>query len=101
TSGLIPKPDGEAGRPGRGGYNLEQALGWEAKKYQSIKTYVKKLVEEHLDPTKNFSSQSLTGLVNVRTLACQKFPVLQDYADSWPVIDLICLDLKYTSGRAR
>lgn len=37
TSGLIPKPDGEAGRPGRGGYNLEQALGWEAKKYQSIK----------------------------------------------------------------
>lgn len=34
---LIPKPDGEAGRPGRGGYNLEEALGWEHKKYCRIK----------------------------------------------------------------
>ena len=34
---LIPKPDGEAGRPGRGGYNLEDALGWEHKKYCRIK----------------------------------------------------------------
>ena len=34
---LIPKPDGEAGRPGRGGYNLEEALGWEHKKYRRIK----------------------------------------------------------------
>jgi len=34
---LIPKPDGEAGRPGRGGYNLEVALGWEHKKYCRIK----------------------------------------------------------------
>ena len=34
---LIPKPEGEAGRPGRGGYNLEEALGWEHKKYCRIK----------------------------------------------------------------
>jgi hypothetical protein len=34
---LVPKPDGEAGRPGRGGYNLEEALGWEHKKYSRIK----------------------------------------------------------------
>jgi len=34
---LIPKPDGEAGRPGQGGYNLEVALGWEHKKYCRIK----------------------------------------------------------------
>ena len=25
---LISKPEGEAGRPGRGGYNLEEALDW-------------------------------------------------------------------------
>jgi hypothetical protein len=27
-SGKVPKPHGEAGRPGRGGYNLEEKLGW-------------------------------------------------------------------------
>ena len=37
TSQLIPKPDGEAGRPGRGGYNLEEALKWEHKKYLRVK----------------------------------------------------------------
>ena len=36
-SHLIPKPEGEAGRPGCGGYNLEQALKWERKKYLQIK----------------------------------------------------------------
>ena len=34
---LIPKPNGEAGRPGRGGYNLEDALGWHAKEYSRFK----------------------------------------------------------------
>jgi hypothetical protein len=34
---LIPKPEGEAGRPGRGGYNLENALGWPGKEYRLLK----------------------------------------------------------------
>ena len=34
---LIPKPEGEAGRPGRGGYNLEKTLAWEAKDYRKMK----------------------------------------------------------------
>jgi len=34
---LIPKPTGEAGRPGRGGYNLEESLGWPAKEYRQLK----------------------------------------------------------------
>ena len=29
SSNKIPKPDGEAGRPGRGGYNLEVQLAWD------------------------------------------------------------------------
>jgi hypothetical protein len=36
-SHLISKPEGEAGRPGRGGYNLEEALKWEHKKYLKVK----------------------------------------------------------------
>jgi len=36
-SHLISKPEGEAGRPGRGGYNLEEALKWERRKYLKVK----------------------------------------------------------------
>ncbi|KAF8882343.1 hypothetical protein CPB84DRAFT_1770996 [Gymnopilus junonius] len=100
-SGLIPKPEGEAGRPGRGGYNLEQTLGWPKKEYEHIKKFMKKLVEEHLEPSKNFSSQSLSSLANVRALASDRFPALRNYADHWPVMDFIRLELKYTCGRAR
>jgi len=34
---LIPKPTGEAGRPGRGGYNVEESLGWPPKEYRQLK----------------------------------------------------------------
>ena len=34
---LIPKPEGEVGRPGRGGYNLENTLAWEGKDYRKMK----------------------------------------------------------------
>jgi hypothetical protein len=34
--GLIPKPKGEVNRPGRGGYNLIKALGWNQKTYDSV-----------------------------------------------------------------
>lgn len=34
---LISKPEGEAGRPGRGGYNLESTLAWGAKDYRKMK----------------------------------------------------------------
>lgn len=34
---LIPKPEGENGQPGRGGYNLELALGWDSKAFRKFK----------------------------------------------------------------
>lgn len=33
----ILKPEGEAGRPGRGGYNLEKALNWDVNRFKSLK----------------------------------------------------------------
>jgi hypothetical protein len=33
----IPKPPGEAGRPGRGGYNLQVKLGWHPKDYVKVR----------------------------------------------------------------
>ena len=40
--GKIPKPNGEAGRPGRGGYNLEEKLGWGENGFKELKvgTYI-------------------------------------------------------------
>ena len=35
--GLIVKPAGEAGRPGRGGYNLKEALGWSLTDFNQLK----------------------------------------------------------------
>ncbi|KAH9478874.1 hypothetical protein JR316_0009336 [Psilocybe cubensis] len=37
STGLIPKPDGEVGRPRRGGYNLEKQLGWNKRDYMELK----------------------------------------------------------------
>lgn len=34
---LIPKPNGEVGRPGRGGYTLLNALGWHQDDYRTVK----------------------------------------------------------------
>lgn len=36
-NGKIPKPDGEPGRLGRGGYNSERAVDWPAKDYKRLK----------------------------------------------------------------
>lgn len=36
----IPKPSGEAGRPGRGGYNLEDALDWDPKDFAKLKVFI-------------------------------------------------------------
>jgi hypothetical protein len=35
----IPKPTGEAGRPGRGGYNLEETLDWDSKEFAKLKVF--------------------------------------------------------------
>lgn len=32
----IPKPHGEPGRPGRGGYNLKLAVGWPSREYKKL-----------------------------------------------------------------
>lgn len=83
---LIPKPEGEAGRPGRGGYNFEVALGWKKKEFQKLKVlilsslayrfviylsdqkFVKELIDEHLDISKKPTSQSQASVNTVHKL---------------------------------
>jgi hypothetical protein len=33
----IPKPSGEPGRPGRGGYNLDEAINWDPATFRKLK----------------------------------------------------------------
>ncbi|KAF8224622.1 hypothetical protein L208DRAFT_1109239, partial [Tricholoma matsutake] len=97
----IPKPNGEAGQPGCGGYNLEDALDWDPKDFAKLKKCVKHVMREHLDLTRSYLSQSLALIHVVRDLVVSQFPALNSYSRGWPVIDIIRLHLKYTSGHAQ
>ena len=41
--GKIPPPGGEAGRRNRGGYNPEETLGWDTKRFKKVKVCLSSL----------------------------------------------------------
>ncbi|KAJ3780262.1 hypothetical protein GGU10DRAFT_380918 [Lentinula aff. detonsa] len=91
----IPKPDGEAGRPGRGGYNLQTTLAWSAKRWRDVKGFIRNRVRATLDCSLCFSDQPLQRLHDIRQEAVAKYSFLQEYEDLWAVDDLIRSRLKY------
>ncbi|KAI5999631.1 hypothetical protein EDD15DRAFT_2193672 [Pisolithus albus] len=101
ASDKIPKPSGEAGRPGRGGYNLEDQLGWGEDGFKSLKRFVNKAIKKHLDTTKCRSQQDRQALDTVCDLVTAEFPDMDSFENCWPVLDLIQMRLKYLSSRAR
>lgn len=47
--GKIRKPVGEAGRPGRGGYNLQAQLNWPALEFERVKVCAPQFIpDQHL-----------------------------------------------------
>ncbi|KAL0057659.1 hypothetical protein AAF712_015687 [Marasmius tenuissimus] len=96
-SGLpkIRKPEGEAGRPKRGGYNLEEKLGWDTRFLSQVKSFVKNEVISKLTCSVPFTSQPSDQLDEIRSLAINQFPLLERYEDCWVVDDLIRCNLKY------
>ncbi|EKM56303.1 uncharacterized protein PHACADRAFT_207580 [Phanerochaete carnosa HHB-10118-sp] len=96
TLELIPKPLGEAGRPGRCGYNLGtslRAIGWPGEDVDRLKSSVGLAVERHLDITMCYMKQLPAALKR----ACED----ATYEKMWPIEDVIKARLKYTSCRAR
>ncbi|THU95287.1 hypothetical protein K435DRAFT_859672 [Dendrothele bispora CBS 962.96] len=89
----IPKPPGEVGRPGRGGYSLSTALGWDYKKYR--KTYINQLCQDNLDVTVCLGDQLEESVNLVRNEAQKRFPFLASYSDHWATDDFIRGRLKY------
>ncbi|KAI6043422.1 hypothetical protein EDC04DRAFT_2600281 [Pisolithus marmoratus] len=99
-----PKPSGEVGQPGHGGYNLEEQLNWGADSFKSLKQFVNKAIRKHLDTTKCQSQQDhkvLDTVCDLHTQAMAKFPDLESFEKCWPVLDLIQMCLKYLSSRAQ
>ncbi|KAG1781453.1 hypothetical protein EV702DRAFT_1192946 [Suillus placidus] len=97
----IPKPAGEPGHPGRGGYTLFEDLDWNPKAFAKFKKSMHSLIEDHLDTTKCASAQSPVLLKVVRGKVLDNFPDLENYSNLWPVNDMIMTHLKYMSGRTR
>ncbi|KAJ3754966.1 hypothetical protein F5878DRAFT_664938 [Lentinula raphanica] len=90
----IPKPPGEAGRPGRGGYNLQKVLGWSKADYDEVKDFIKILVRR-LDCSIPFTEHSLFEIDSIRTKAIARFKFLALYSNDWVVDDFIRSRLKY------
>ncbi|KAG2336179.1 hypothetical protein BDR05DRAFT_839972, partial [Suillus weaverae] len=97
----IPKPTGEPGRPGRGGYTLYDALNWSPKAYARFKKYMHDVIDNDLETKLSASAQSPEQFEIVRNKAAGEFPDLQNYVNLWPIDDIILTRLKYMSRCAR
>ena len=49
-AGKVPKPEGEAGRPGRGGYSLSDALGWTTDEFSTLQVRTNTLASVLFQP---------------------------------------------------
>ncbi|KAJ3806469.1 hypothetical protein EV368DRAFT_68894 [Lentinula lateritia] len=98
---LIPKPPGEVGRPGRGGYSLFEVLSWPRKKYDKVKKFINNLVEDHLNCDLPMSEQGAANVKKVRQLAVEKYIFLKEYSGLWAVDDFIRNHLKYQKAVLR
>ncbi|KAL1684552.1 hypothetical protein GGG16DRAFT_68093 [Schizophyllum commune] len=119
TSGTrTRKPNGECGKPGKGGYNLQDALGWPAHKYNNVRVgrssfimiwptdivrqkEMNKLVDRILDGTKSLTKQEPARIAMLELEAIKTFPEFDtDYEERWPVRDFAGNRLHYLQNHA-
>ncbi|KAJ3833454.1 hypothetical protein F5878DRAFT_645937 [Lentinula raphanica] len=91
----IPKPEGEAGRPGRGGYNLEATLNWPKKRFKEVKGFIRTRTISTMNCSLSFSDQPLSKIQAIRDEAVIKFPFLSSYENLWVVDDFLRSRIKY------
>ncbi|TFK59709.1 hypothetical protein BDN72DRAFT_905602 [Pluteus cervinus] len=98
---IIPRPDGESGRPGRGGYTLKRAVSRHLDNFEEINEFVRKLCDNELDTAYTITFQSPAAVQSIREKAARKFPELERFADLWPVNGIIRAKLQYSSQAIR
>ncbi|KAG2341224.1 hypothetical protein BDR05DRAFT_949826 [Suillus weaverae] len=95
----IPKPRGEVSRLSRGGYNLQETLGWPASEYEETHAFVSQLAREYLKVHKSWRLQAKPQLVIVYAEAQKQYPILERYEGSWVVGDMLHIFLKNSCSR--
>ncbi|KAH9940339.1 hypothetical protein B0H21DRAFT_580047 [Amylocystis lapponica] len=112
-STLIAKPAGEAGRPNRGGYTLNDVLkesGWSEKHITLFKDKVKECADAHLDTSAPYTRQEQAAMRDFKAAMMDEWkagdggrrglPDLADYAHMWPLTDQVKAYLKYSSTKS-
>ncbi|KAF8268037.1 hypothetical protein EI94DRAFT_1449497, partial [Lactarius quietus] len=118
----IPKPSGEVGRNGHGGYLLKEVLrqqGWEDELYNKIRERVCSLATEYLDTSLSYSAQAtklksrialICEMVRFLTSRCaindtmqasNEFPILLEYEGNWVIHDYLHTYLKNCAQKAK
>ncbi|PPQ95087.1 hypothetical protein CVT25_002829 [Psilocybe cyanescens] len=124
---IIPKPVGEPGRPGSGGFNLEDILqntyNWTKKdvetllvrvysyvsrylfliSYSILQAYIHREATRTLRLDTSYCSQNQTLINKICEMAmdADHWPVLTNYDNCWPVRSALKLILKYKSEALR
>ncbi|KAG2740089.1 hypothetical protein P692DRAFT_201872678 [Suillus brevipes Sb2] len=96
----ILKPRGKVSRLNRGGYNLQDKLGWSPSEYEEVRSFVIHLALEHLNVQRSWKAQLTHKLKVVFSEAKSHYPVLDDYKGDWVVSDFLRGYLKNSSTRA-
>ncbi|KDR77039.1 hypothetical protein GALMADRAFT_210202 [Galerina marginata CBS 339.88] len=87
---LIPKPFGQAGYPGRGGYNLQHTLGWPPHKYYALQDRIRfHTGQRSLCVGLPISKQPHQTIVLIQDEARTQFDLLSKYENNWPSRDMI------------
>ncbi|KAJ3493184.1 hypothetical protein NMY22_g20243 [Coprinellus aureogranulatus] len=111
SSAKISRPPGEAGRPGRGGFNLQKELGWPPSRYQDVQvsngdTYgrghdrtsfqraVRSIALKKLEITKPYTEQNETSLREACDEIVERFAEMNRYDRRWPATEFIKAFLK-------
>ncbi|KAJ7600136.1 hypothetical protein C8J56DRAFT_1037733 [Mycena floridula] len=84
---LIPKPPGEAGRPGPKGYKLSTAL--DMNNYKEVHAYIKSLVHQYLVTDKPITQQKPVKLEQLFHRSLRRYPQLDEYQDNWALRDFV------------
>ncbi|KDR77444.1 hypothetical protein GALMADRAFT_138555 [Galerina marginata CBS 339.88] len=102
TSKKITKPSGEPGRPGSGGYSIDDALAsWGKEEVLKVNKLVKKLADLKLDKTKSYSKQNSKKVNDICQEVSRHHDIIEKYEDFWPIRGMLKMHLKTTSEAHR
>ncbi|KDR76667.1 hypothetical protein GALMADRAFT_210576 [Galerina marginata CBS 339.88] len=105
----IPQPSGQPGRPGSGGYSIEDALkAWSKEELAKVMTLTKTLADARLDQSMSYSKQDKAKVntlcetvLSLTMIVARNYPIVGKYEDCWPVRGILKLHLKAKSETFR